>query len=117
MTYHYVPSTDSSLSRTGHRSIVNTTLMHPHMPLILTAGVERHILLHSPTPSCPCAEDLPLTPTRVRELPGPNMDDRRRMLRALIAGVDRDDEQDDDGNTISLFDEYVLVILVLYPAS
>lgn len=88
---------------TGHKSIVNTTLMHPYLPLLLTAGVERHILMHSPTSTCPCAEDLQLTPTDVRELPGPNVNDRRRMIRALTSGRD----PDDDENTIALFDECV----------
>ena len=77
--------------------------MHPYLPLLLTAGVERHIIMHSPTSTCPCAEDMQLTPTEVRELPGPNVNDRRRMIRALTSGRD----PDDDENTIALFDEYV----------
>ena len=71
--------------------------MHPHLPLILTAGVERHIILHSPTKTCPCAENLPLTPTPVRALPGPNPDDRARMFRALTLGIDAEDNDEDVG--------------------
>lgn len=70
--------------------------MHPYLPLILTAGVERHILLHSPTPTSPCVENLEPTPTNVRPLPAPSL--RRRMIRALL-------EPDDDADTIVLFDE------------
>ena len=35
----------------GHESIVNSALIHPHHPYILTAGIERYIRLHSPTAS------------------------------------------------------------------
>ena len=76
--------------------------MHPHLPLILTSGVERHILLHSPTPILPCADDLQRTPTAVRALTGPSRGDRRSlMFRALTSGL----EPDGDANTIELFDE------------
>ncbi|KAJ3558005.1 hypothetical protein NM688_g1162 [Phlebia brevispora] len=85
----------------GHKSIVNTALFHPYLPLILTAGVERHILLHSATSIASCVENLQFTPREVRQLPGPNMEDRRRMIRALTSGIDLDD----DANTIALFDE------------
>ncbi|KAI0028268.1 WD40-repeat-containing domain protein, partial [Vararia minispora EC-137] len=37
----------------GHDSIVNTVLMHPAHALIATAGIERHVLLHSPTTGAP----------------------------------------------------------------
>jgi len=92
---------------TGHKSIVNSTLWHPHWPHLITAGVERHILVHSPTPSSPCAVDIPLTSPEVRALPGPNPEDRQRMIRALTAGRLPDDSDVDrnDINTIALFDE------------
>jgi WD repeat-containing protein 22 len=48
---------------------VNTTLVHPHMLHVVTSGVERDILLHSPTPSSPCCRHLSLTDTAVRQLP------------------------------------------------
>ncbi|GJE88449.1 WD40 domain-containing protein [Phanerochaete sordida] len=91
----------------GHKSIVNSTLWHPHWPYLVTAGVERHILLHSPTSDTPCIADMPLTPQEVRELPGPNPEDRGRMIRALTQGRDLDDPDVDrnDINTIALFDE------------
>lgn len=31
---------------TGHRSIVNTALFHPTLPLLFTSGIEKHILAH-----------------------------------------------------------------------
>lgn len=88
----------------GHKSIVNSTLWHPHWPYLVTAGVERHIILHSPTSDTPCGVGLSLTPEEVRSLPGPNTEDRRRMIRALTLGRE-EDEYDDDVNTIALFDE------------
>lgn len=35
---------------TPHRSIVNTALFHPSLPLLFTSGIEKTILVHSPTP-------------------------------------------------------------------
>lgn len=32
-----------------HRSIVNTALLHPHVPMLYTAGVEKVVHAHSPT--------------------------------------------------------------------
>ncbi len=88
----------------GHESIINSTAMHPHLPFIATAGIERHVLLHSPTATTPCTDELTHTPTAVRELPEANFNDRRRMLRALIA-EQADNELDQDRDTIALFDE------------
>ncbi|PSS06592.1 hypothetical protein PHLCEN_2v3650 [Hermanssonia centrifuga] len=88
----------------GHESIINSTMMHPHLPFIATAGIERHVLLHSPTATTPCTDELTHTPTAVRELPEANFNDRRRMLRALIA-EQADNELDQDRDTIALFDE------------
>ncbi|KAF8500795.1 hypothetical protein F5888DRAFT_1888110 [Russula emetica] len=70
----------------GHLSIVNTTLIHPVLPLIATAGIERQVVLHSPTPNTPWATDLPLTPTVTRSLPseGLSMTDPSSLLRLLI---------------------------------
>ena len=87
---------------TGHKSIVNTALFHPHLPLLLTAGVERHIFIHSPTPNGPCLDEMEPTPTEVRQLPGLSLDSHRIMIRALTSGLAMDD---DDASTIALFDE------------
>ncbi|KAI0789582.1 WD40-repeat-containing domain protein [Abortiporus biennis] len=91
---------------TGHRSIVNTTLFHPQWPLIVTSGIERHILLHSPLPSSPCTESLPLTSQAVRELPEDNPEDRVRFIHALAYGR-LDGEDEDDKETIALFDQII----------
>ncbi|GAA5983533.1 hypothetical protein JCM11641_005840 [Rhodosporidiobolus odoratus] len=37
----------------GHRSIVNTALFHPTLPLLYTAGVEKLVVCHSPLSSTP----------------------------------------------------------------
>ncbi|KZT27461.1 WD40 repeat-like protein [Neolentinus lepideus HHB14362 ss-1] len=52
----------------GHQSIVNSALLHPHIPILLTAGIERNIILHSATPNSPCFQDLTETDTSVRRL-------------------------------------------------
>ncbi|GAA6033883.1 hypothetical protein JCM8097_000385 [Rhodosporidiobolus ruineniae] len=43
-------STSSSIL-TGHRSIVNTALFHPTLPILYTSGVEKVIVRHSPASS------------------------------------------------------------------
>lgn len=46
-TYPTLVSPASSVL-TGHRSVVNTALFHPTLPLLYTAGVERIIVQHGP---------------------------------------------------------------------
>lgn len=79
--------------------------MHPHMPFVLTAGIERHILLHSPTPDSPCAVNMTATSKDVRDLPDvANIEERRRVLTALTTGPGTPMDDGDQG-TIALFDE------------
>ncbi|PFH53402.1 hypothetical protein AMATHDRAFT_55347 [Amanita thiersii Skay4041] len=90
----------------GHRSIVNTTAFHPSMLHIVTAGIERNIILHSPTPCAPCAQDLDLTETETRALSENGDVDRVTYYRAFYGlpianGIAADDP---DGTTISMFD-------------
>lgn len=40
--------TPASSILTGHRSIVNTAIYHPTLPLLYTSGIEKHIVRHSP---------------------------------------------------------------------
>ncbi|KAL1745791.1 WD40-repeat-containing domain protein [Schizophyllum fasciatum] len=47
---------------TGHDSIVNTTLFHPTLPHIATAGIERDVLIHGPTSGSPCVARLRRSP-------------------------------------------------------
>jgi len=90
----------------GHSSIVNTTLIHPHLLYIATAGIERDIRLHSPTPNSPCSKNMQLTPTDVRQL-GDNEDANRIVYLRALAGLP--DAMDDDDNpertTIMMFDQ------------
>ena len=91
----------------GHQSIVNTTLFHPTLLHIATAGIERHVILHSPTASSPCTKALSLTPPEVRSLPAENAISgrQRRIVRVLTTGVALDPESEDDSDAIALFDE------------
>ncbi|KIM54494.1 hypothetical protein SCLCIDRAFT_136752 [Scleroderma citrinum Foug A] len=92
----------------GHRSIVNAIAIHPSLLHIVTSGIERHITLHSPTPSSPIAQDLSLTPPEVRKLREHSADDEMQFLRAILGShstlVGNTDQSDDESQTISLFD-------------
>ena len=94
----------------GHKSIVNSVLFHPSLLHIVTAGVERHVVLHSPTKSSPCAKDLILTPAAVRQLPVGSPEDHSQFVRAISSGSGTNGS-DEDVQTIALFDEYVSCIL------
>ncbi|KZT64278.1 WD40 repeat-like protein [Daedalea quercina L-15889] len=110
----YVPITISRpVTRlTGHRSIVNTALMHPMFPAVCTAGIERSVILHSPTPATPflASDSLTLTPSAMRPLPSSESSESKRLaMRALgiLPGVSDEDESEDDSMSIALFDQYV----------
>lgn len=100
---------------TGHKTIVNTAVFHPHFLHVVTAGVEKSIHLHSPTPSSPCTQDLSLTPLDVRQLnERDERADRQIYLDALRGDrtIDDDDNDNDDGGagerqTICFFDQWV----------
>jgi DDB1- and CUL4-associated factor 5 len=93
----------------GHRSIVNNTLIHPHLPHILSSGIENQILLHSPTPCSPCTQNLSVTSTEMRDLSDADPEDHRRVVSALVrphATLREDPEEtDDELCTIALFDQ------------
>jgi WD repeat-containing protein 22 len=92
----------------GHLSIVNTTLIHPVLPVIATAGIERHVILHSPTPNAPWATDLLPTPTTTRPLPsgGPTPSDPSvlRLLMRLSTIMEVDESMGEDARSIAYFD-------------
>ncbi|TFK88722.1 WD40 repeat-like protein [Polyporus arcularius HHB13444] len=104
----YVPvDLSTPLARlTGHDSIVNTALIHPYRPYILTAGIERYIRLHSPTSSSPCTEPLELTSKAVRTVAMSSPSTREAFLRAMGVMDDpaSDDDEDGDSGAIALFD-------------
>lgn len=93
----------------GHRSIVNTALFHPHFLHVVTAGVEKNIVLHSPTPSSPCTQNLQRSPARVRELKDEDLEqDRQNYYSALCGSYPMNSERPDDREerqTLSLFDQ------------
>lgn len=96
-----------NLAFTGHKSIVNTALFHPHAPQVLTAGIERGVLLHSAVRLGGMRE----TPRGVRELPAGNeeSEEEQRVRRRLLGGEvdERREAEDGDEGTIALFDECV----------
>jgi len=90
---------------TGHQSIVNTALMHPHLLHVVTSGIERTIVLHSPAPNSPCAANMSRTPTDVRPLPDTNAESSSLIMQAMGLIPARDPGADDDSSTVALFDE------------
>ncbi|OJA17775.1 hypothetical protein AZE42_04874 [Rhizopogon vesiculosus] len=98
-------------SSQGHRSIVNSVAIHPSLLHIVTSGIERQVILHSPTPSSPTARHLLPTMSTVRTLQPHDLEAQRTFLRALfgphptlhedIEGSGNEAEED----TISLFDQ------------
>lgn len=92
----------------GHQSIVNTALIHPHLPLIATAGIESRVMLHSPTAGTPFSHDpLGLTRLDTRRLLPASPEDRAAIRRVLLGIVAPPEDEDgsSDGATMQLFDE------------
>ncbi|TDL22196.1 WD40 repeat-like protein [Rickenella mellea] len=103
----------------GHRSIVNTTLIHPHFPQIVTAGIERHITLHSPSAFAPNVTAFELTDPNVRRLPEANREQTRRYLEAALREPQNFDVESpshsevnaidaEEESTVALFDGILL---------
>jgi len=74
----------------------------------VTAGVEKRIILHSPTPSSPCTYDLSRSPEDVRELiDAEQAVDRLAFVEVVMGsfleGETRDDR--DEMRTIRSFDQ------------
>ncbi|KAF8516311.1 WD40 repeat-like protein, partial [Hysterangium stoloniferum] len=93
-------------STQGHKSIVNTVLFHPLEPYVVTAGVERYAVLHSPFQSTVACGKLKKTEASVRK-PLDNTS-HRALARETpdagrIAGID-----DDDLSVIRFFDNLIL---------
>jgi len=88
----------------GHKSIINSTLIHPDLPYIVTSGVEKDILLHSPTLSSPSFSNMQRTPEEVRALGDDDTADRIMYMQA-IAGFDVVSGEDSETMTIMMFDQ------------
>ncbi|KAF8073953.1 WD40 repeat-like protein [Lyophyllum atratum] len=87
---------------TGHRSIVNSALFHPNLPHILTCGIEKDIILHSPIPASPCVPNLERTSTEIRNMS--DDDDARSVYFRTLAGFDPGVDGDAEMATIMMFD-------------
>lgn len=86
---------------------MNTALIHPDRPYLLTAGIERYIRLHSPTSASPSTEPLALTPPEVRAVAASDPHSRTLLLRAMgIIDDPVDEDDEDDRDAIALFDQY-----------
>ncbi|KAH6912682.1 WD40-repeat-containing domain protein [Coprinopsis sp. MPI-PUGE-AT-0042] len=85
---------------TGHRSIVNMVVIHPQFLHVATCGIEKDVLLHSPTSGSPCTQDLERSPTSVRSLPVEGEEDRAAYVRALM-GIESEENEE---ATIRMFD-------------
>lgn len=82
--------------------------MHPHFPLVFTSGIERHVILHSPVSSPPCAQELEASPSDVRSLAVGSLEDEIHFLREIIGSVDPelgDPGEIEDLRGIAYFDQ------------
>jgi WD repeat-containing protein 22 len=74
----------------------------------VSAGIERHIVLHGPSPASSCGDELELTGTTVREIAPATAADHARYLLALAADHPTlRNEDEGEWETILLFDQYV----------
>lgn len=88
---------------------MNSVAIHPSLLHVVTSGVERQIILHSPTSSSPAVQNLLPTPPTVRTLQPQDPAAQRNFLRALFGPhptlhEETGDEEEED-QTISLFDQ------------
>ncbi|KAJ3573186.1 hypothetical protein NP233_g2603 [Leucocoprinus birnbaumii] len=110
----YLPTAISTpLCRlTGHNSIVNSAVFHPHFLHVVTSGVEKCVVLHSPTPSSPCTQNLAASPTEVRQLDIDGTLDRLTFHQALVGafttvGEPELEEDLSERRTIRMFDHII----------
>jgi WD repeat-containing protein 22 len=87
---------------------VNTVLIHPTLPALVSAGIERHIILHAPAHASSCADELTRTDTMTRDIAPATASDHARYVDALFANhptlVDADNTEA-EWETILLFDQ------------
>ncbi|KAK4050953.1 hypothetical protein OIV83_003082 [Microbotryomycetes sp. JL201] len=74
----------------AHRSIVNTALFHPTLPLVFTCGIEKMVQVHSSTPFSPRSKDLHAIPRFVPRKPKPG----NPLLLWLGESEAEDDEEE-----------------------
>ena len=90
---------------------MNTIAFHPHFLHVVTAGIEKRVVLHSPTPSSPCTQDMALSPTSVRELTDEHSEEDSFTYMVAVLGMHGMDpenaDDDEERRTLSLFDQCV----------
>jgi WD repeat-containing protein 22 len=82
--------------------------MHPHFLHIVTSGIEKDILLHSPAANSPCSRDMERTSTDVRVLSDDEDDLDRSIYFRALAGFpppEMDNEEGSERITIQMFDQ------------
>jgi len=108
--WHIPAQLDTPLFRlNGHSSIVNSAIFHPSFPQIVTAGIERKMIVHNPTPAAPNGDDFEATNPDVRQLAPRSEASDAEYRRALILGPpDPFDpnisEAEADDRTVKFFD-------------
>ncbi len=88
---------------------MNCAVFHPTIPQIVTAGVERNMIVHNPTPTAPNGDEFEATSPDVRQVIPPSEEADAEYRRALIMGPpDPFDanisEREADDRTINFFD-------------
>jgi len=86
-------------------SIVNSALIHPHLPLVATAGVERNVFLHSPTSSTPYTQDLEIIPCHVRRWTDSTAEDEYEIMQWISSSSRSAAEDAEELKTLSFFDQ------------
>ncbi|KAJ3193707.1 hypothetical protein HK101_004336 [Irineochytrium annulatum] len=82
----------------GHRSIVNSVVFHPHLPLIATAGVEKVVRLFAPFPlTSDCVDAPALRPVSSNPRP-----------RSLFQDDRHEETMEEDISTLRQFDYLLL---------
>ena len=65
---------------------MNSALFHPFFPQVVTAGVEKYMVVHNPTPTAPNGDEFEATSQDVREVTPHSERADAEYRRMLISG-------------------------------